>query len=49
MAAGELAPVLPTSGPTWYALFKAILDLVQWAIGPARLAGFRRGGVWRAS
>ena len=42
----QLAGVLPAAIPTWYALLQALLGLVQFAIGLAMLAGYRRAGVW---
>ena len=44
----ELVGVLPARGPSWYVLFQALLGLVQFAIGLAMLAGYRRAGVWAA-
>jgi hypothetical protein len=42
----QLVGVLPAQGPAWYALLQALLGLVQFAIGLAMLAGYRRTGVW---
>ena len=42
----QLTGVLATSTPTWYVLFQGLLGLVQFAIGLAMLAGYRRSGVW---
>lgn len=42
----QLAGVLSAAVPTWYALLQAFLGLVQFAIGLAMLAGYRRAGVW---
>ncbi len=44
----ELVGVLPASGPPWYVLLQAALGVVQFAIGLAMLAGYRRGGAWAA-
>lgn len=44
----ELAGVLPAAGPTWYALFQALLGLVQFAIGSLMVVGYRRAGTWGA-
>jgi hypothetical protein len=41
-----LTGVLPAAGPTWYVLFQALVGLLQFAIGLAMLAGYRRAGVW---
>jgi hypothetical protein len=42
----EVAGVISATGPTWYALFQALLGVLQFAIGLVMLAGHRRGGVW---
>ena len=42
----ELWGVLPTAAPTWYVLCQAILGLLQFAIGLAMVAGYRRAGLW---
>ena len=42
----ELWGVLPTAAPTWYVLCQALLGLLQFALGPAMVAGYRRAGVW---
>ena len=42
----EMAGVLTASGPTWYVLFQAVIGLVQFGIGLAMLASYRRAGVW---
>ena len=42
----ELTGVLTPAGPTWYALFQALLGLLQVAIGLLMLAGYRRDGLW---
>lgn len=44
----QLSGVLPSGGPTWYVLLQASLGLVQFAIGLAMLAGFRKAGPWGA-
>jgi cell division protein FtsW (lipid II flippase) len=44
----ELTGALPASGPTWYVLVQALVGLLQFAIGLAMLAGYRRAGVWGA-
>ena len=38
--------MLPAQSPDWYALLQAFLGVVQFAIGLAMLAGYRRAGVW---
>src|SRR5262249_36650030 len=42
----ELTGVLPASGPAWYAIFQAVVGIVQFAIGLAMLRSFRRSGIW---
>ena len=42
----ELVGVLPAETPAWYALLQALIGVVQFAIGLAMLAGYRRAGVW---
>ena len=42
----QLIGGLPAGGPTWYELFQAVVGAVQFAIGLAMLAGYRRAGVW---
>jgi hypothetical protein len=42
----QLVGVLPAQDPAWYALLQALLGLMQFAIGLAMLAGYRRAGVW---
>ena len=42
----QLVGVLPAAYPTWYVLLQAFLGLLQFAIGLAMLAGYRRAGVW---
>ncbi len=42
----ELVGVLPAKAPAWYVLLQALIGVVQFAIGLAMLAGYRRAGVW---
>jgi hypothetical protein len=42
----QLAGVLSATGPAWYALLQAFLGVVQFVIGLAMLAGYRRAGIW---
>ncbi len=42
----QLVGVFPVEYPTWYVLCQGFLGLVQFAIGLAMLAGYRRAGVW---
>jgi hypothetical protein len=44
----ELTGVLPLVGPAWYAILQAGIGVVQFAIGLAMLAGYRRRGTWGA-
>ena len=45
----ELLGLLPTTGPTWYVLFQAGVGLLQFGIGLAMVAAYRRAGVWGRS
>jgi hypothetical protein len=42
----QLTGVLAADAPTWYLLFQGFLGVVQFAIGLAMVAGYRRAGVW---
>ena len=42
----QLTGLLRAEGPAWYALLQALIGLVQFAIGLAMLAGYRRSGIW---
>ncbi|HEX3605247.1 MAG TPA: hypothetical protein VH134_04950 [Candidatus Dormibacteraeota bacterium] len=42
----QLAGILPSNGPTWYALLQGAIGILQFVIGLAMLAGLRRGGPW---
>ena len=42
----QLTGLLRAEGPAWYVLLQALIGLVQFAIGLAMLAGYRRSGVW---
>jgi hypothetical protein len=42
----QVLGVVPQAGPTWYLLFQAVLGLIQFVIGLATLAGYRRAGIW---
>ena len=44
----QLKGLLAADVPTWYLLFQALLGVVQFAIGLAMVAGYRRAGVWGA-
>jgi hypothetical protein len=44
----ELAGLVPAGGPTWYVLFQGAIGVVQFGIGLAMVAGFRKGGPWAA-
>lgn len=44
----ELTEVLTADGPTWYVAFQGLLGVLQFAIGLAMVAGYRRAGVWGA-
>jgi hypothetical protein len=42
----QLAGVLPRAGPSWYIVLQAVLGVLQFGIGLAMLASYRRAGVW---
>lgn len=44
----QLSGVLAADGPTWYVVFQGLLGVLQFAIGLAMVAGYRRAGIWRA-
>jgi hypothetical protein len=44
----QLTGVLAADGPTWYVVFQGLLGALQFAIGLAMVAGYRRAGVWGA-
>jgi hypothetical protein len=48
VSALELLGVVSLTGPTWYVAYQAVLGAVQFGIGLAMVAAYRRGGVWGA-
>jgi hypothetical protein len=44
----QLTGLLAADTPTWYLWFQGLLGVVQFAIGLAMVAGYRRAGVWGA-
>jgi len=44
----QLTGVLAADGPTWYLVFQGLLGVLQFAIGLALVASYRRSGVWGA-
>jgi len=42
----ELAGAAPLPGPAWYAVLQGTIGIVQFGIGLAMLAGYRRSGPW---
>jgi hypothetical protein len=42
----QLAGVLAADDPRWYVTFQGLVGVLQSAIGPAMVAGYRRAGVW---
>ena len=44
----QLSGVLAADGPAWYVVFQGLLGGLQFAIGLAMVAGYRRAGVWGA-
>jgi hypothetical protein len=48
VAALQLTGVLAADGPIWYLVFQGLLGVLQFAIGLAMVAGYRRAGIWGA-
>jgi hypothetical protein len=44
----QLFGLLSADVPNWYLLFQGLLGAIQFAIGLAMVAGYRRAGVWEA-
>ena len=44
----QLTGVLPSAMPVWYVLLQAGIGVVQFLIGLAMIAGYRRSGAWGA-
>jgi hypothetical protein len=44
----QLTGLLAADTPAWYLLFQGLLGLLQFVIGVAMVAGYRRGGIWGA-
>jgi hypothetical protein len=44
----QLTGILAADGTTWYVAFQGLLGVLQFAIGLAMVAGYRRAGVWGA-
>jgi hypothetical protein len=44
----QLTGVLATRDPTWYVVFQGLLGVIQFVIGLAMVASYRRAGVWGA-
>ena len=44
----EVSGVLPATGPAWYELLQGAIGVLQFLIGLAMLAGYRRSGPWGA-
>jgi hypothetical protein len=42
----QLTEVLTADAPRWYVTFQGVLGVLQFAIGLAMVAGYRRAGVW---
>src|SRR6266508_3313834 len=42
----QLTGILAADGPSWYIVFQGLLGVLQFAIGLAMVAGYRRAGVW---
>ena len=46
LAALQLAGIAPSQGPGWFTWLQLVVALVQFLIGLAMLAGYRRAGIW---
>jgi hypothetical protein len=44
----QLMGFLAADVPTWYLLFQGLLGVLQFALGLAMVAGYRRAGIWGA-
>ncbi len=44
----QLTGILPSAMPVWYVLLQAGIGVVQFLIGLAMIAGYRRAGAWGA-
>jgi hypothetical protein len=44
----QVTGVLPSAGPVWYLLLQAGIGVVQFLVGLAMIAGYRRSGPWGA-
>ena len=44
----QLQGLLAADVPSWYLLFQGLLGVIQFAIGLAMVAGYRRAGIWGA-
>lgn len=44
----QVTGVLPSDGPVWYTFLQAGIGVVQFLIGLAMIAGYRRSGPWGA-
>jgi hypothetical protein len=42
----QLAGLLRADDPAWYTVLQALIGVVQFVIGLAMIAGYRRGGTW---
>jgi hypothetical protein len=42
----QLTEILVAGAPTWYVAFQGLLGVLQFAIGLAMVAGYRRAGIW---
>jgi hypothetical protein len=44
----QVTGVLPSAVPVWYVVLQAGIGVVQFLIGLAMIAGYRRSGAWGA-
>ena len=46
ISALQLTEAVPAQGPAWFVVLQVVVGLVQFVIGLAMLAGYRRAGIW---
>ena len=46
ISALQLTEAVPAQGPAWFLVLQVVVGLVQFVIGLAMLAGYRKAGIW---
>lgn len=49
ISALQLTGAVPAQGPAWFVVLQVVVGLVQFVIGLAMFAGYRRAGIWGES